>query len=168
MNTDMQTNQNQVVFLSLGSNLGDRQKNLLAVENLLPPQVIVKERSPIYETEPWGYQEQPRFLNQVLSVTTSLSPWDLLTYLNDIEKSIGRKPSFRYGPREVDIDILLYGDQEIVQENLIIPHERLTERAFVLAPLADLAPELILPESKSTIADILDTIDTSDVYLFQE
>lgn len=164
----MQTNQNQVVFLSLGSNLGDRQKNLLAVENLLPPQVIVKERSPIYETEPWGYQEQPRFLNQVLSVTTSLSPWDLLTYLNDIEKSIGRKPSFRYGPREVDIDILLYGDQEIVQENLIIPHERLTERAFVLAPLADLAPELILPGSKNTIAGILDTIDTSDVYLFQE
>lgn len=164
----MQTNQNQVVFLSLGSNLGDRQKNLIAVENLLPPQVIVKERSPIYETEPWGYQEQPRFLNQVLSVTTSLSPWDLLTYLNDIEKSIGRKPSFRYGPREVDIDVLLYGDQEIVQENLIIPHERLTERAFVLAPLADLAPELILPGSKSTIAGILDTIDTSDVYLFQE
>lgn len=164
----MQTNQNQVVFLSLGSNLGDRQKNLIAVENLLPPQVIVKERSPIYETEPWGYQEQPRFLNQVLSVTTSLSPWDLLTYLNDIEKSIGRKPSFRYGPREVDIDILLYGDQEIVQENLIIPHERLTERAFVLAPLADLAPELILPGSKNTIAGILDTIDTSDVYLFQE
>lgn len=164
----MQTNQNQVVFLSLGSNLGDRQKNLIAVENLLPPQVIVKERSPIYETEPWGYQEQPRFLNQVLSVTTSLSPWDLLTYLNDIEKSIGRKPSFRYGPREVDIDILLYGDQEIVQENLIIPHERLTERVFVLAPLADLAPELILPGSKNTIAGILDTIDTSDVYLFQE
>lgn len=164
----MQTNQNQVVFLSLGSNLGDRQKNLIAVENLLPPQVIIKERSPIYETEPWGYQEQPRFLNQVLSVTTSLSPWDLLTYLNDIEKSIGRKPSFRYGPREVDIDILLYGDQEIVQENLIIPHERLTERAFVLAPLADLAPELILPGSKNTIAGILDTIDTSDVYLFQE
>lgn len=168
MNTDMQTNQNQVVFLSLGSNLGDRQKNLIAVENLLPPQVIVKERSPIYETEPWGYQEQPRFLNQVLSVTTSLSPWDLLTYLNDIEKSIGRKPSFRYGPREVDIDILLYGDQEIVQENLIIPHERLTERVFVLAPLADLAPELILPGSKSTIAGILDKIETSDVYLFQE
>ncbi|MFV1949858.1 MAG: 2-amino-4-hydroxy-6-hydroxymethyldihydropteridine diphosphokinase [Anaerolineales bacterium] len=168
MNTDMQTNQNQVVFLSLGSNLGDRQKNLIAVDNLLPPQVIVNERSPIYETEPWGYQEQPRFLNQVLSVTTSLSPWDLLTYLKDIEKSIGRKPSFKYGPREVDIDILLYGDQVIVQENLIIPHERLTERAFVLAPLADLAPELILPESKSTIADILDTIDTSDVYLFQE
>lgn len=164
----MQTNQNQVVFLSLGSNLGDRQKNLIAVENLLPPQVIVKERSPIYETEPWGYQEQPRFLNQVLSVTTSLSPWDLLTYLNDIEKSIGRKPSFRYGPREVDIDILLYGDQEIVQENLIIPHERLTERVFVLAPLADLAPELILPGSKSTIAGILDKIETSDVYLFQE
>lgn len=164
----MQTNQNQVVFLSLGSNLGDRQKNLIAVENLLPPQVIVKERSPIYETEPWGYQEQPRFLNQVLSVTTSLSPWDLLTYLNDIEKSIGRKPSFRYGPREVDIDVLLYGDQEIVQENLIIPHERLTERAFVLAPLADLAPELILPGSKSTIAGILDKIETSDVYLFQE
>jgi 2-amino-4-hydroxy-6-hydroxymethyldihydropteridine diphosphokinase len=104
----------------------------------------------------------------VLSVTTSLSPWDLLTYLKDIEKSIGRKPSFRYGPREVDIDILLYGDQAIVQENLIIPHKRLTERAFVLTPLADLAPELILPGSKSTIADILETIDTSDVYLFQE
>ena len=168
MKADMQTDQNQVVFLALGSNLGDRQKNLEAVENLLPPQVIVNERSPIYETEPWGYQEQPRFLNQVLSVTTSLSPWDLLTYLKDIEKSIGRKPSFQYGPREVDIDILLYGDQVIVQENLIIPHERLTERAFVLAPLADLAPELILPGSKSTIADILDTIDTSDVYLFQE
>jgi 2-amino-4-hydroxy-6-hydroxymethyldihydropteridine diphosphokinase len=168
MNTDMKTDQNQLVYLSLGSNLGDRHKNLMAVENLLPPLVIVKERSRVYETEPWGYQDQPRFLNQVLAAATSLSPLDLLAYLKDIEKSIGRKSSFRYGPREVDIDILLYGDQVIIQDCLIIPHKRLPERAFVLVPLAELAPDLILPGSKHTITDLLDTIDTSDVYPFQE
>jgi len=168
MKTDIQTNQNQLVFLSLGSNLGDRQKNLEAVENLLPPLVLIKERSRIYETEPWGYREQPRFLNQVLAVTTSMSALDLLAYLKDIEKSIGREPSFRYGPREVDIDILLYGDHVINQECLIIPHERLTERAFVLVPLAELAPELILPGSEGSITGLLETIDTSDVYPFQE
>ncbi len=164
----MQTDQNELVYLSLGSNLGDRKKNLEAVDDLLPPWVLIKERSRIYETKPWGYQEQPRFLNQVLEVTTSLSPLDLLAYLKDIEKSIGRKPSFRYGPRELDIDILLYGDQVINQENLIIPHERLPERAFVLAPLAELAPGLILPGSERTITGLLETFDTSEFYPFQE
>ena len=164
----MQTDQNEQVYLSLGSNLGDRQKNLEAVENLLPPQVLIKERSMIYETEPWGYHEQPKFLNQVLAVTTSLSPLDLLAYLKEIEKSIGRKPVFRYGPREVDIDILLYGNQVINQESLIIPHERLQDRAFVLVPLGELAPDLILPGSERTITELLESINTSDVYPFQE
>ena len=164
----MKTGQNELIYLSLGSNLGDRQKNLESVEKLLPPKVLVRKRSRIYETEPWGYQDQPRFLNQVLAVQTSLSPLELLAYLKRIEKSIGRKPSFRFGPREVDIDILLYGSQVINNKNLVIPHVRLTERSFVLVPLVEIAPGLILPGSESTLINIMETIDTSDVYPFQE
>ena len=164
----MISEQNGLVYLSVGSNLGDRKKNLESVENLLSPQVLLKSKSRIYETEPWGYQDQPKFLNQVLVVTTSLYPLELLAYLKEIEKSIGRIQRFRNGPREVDIDILIYNDKVINQENLTIPHQRLAERAFVLVPLAELAPDLTLPGSESTITDLLQSIDTSDVSPIQE
>jgi 2-amino-4-hydroxy-6-hydroxymethyldihydropteridine diphosphokinase len=160
--------QNELIYLSLGSNLGDRQKNLEAAERLLQPLVKVEQKSQIYETEPWGFQDQPRFLNRVLAVMTSLSPLELLAYLKDIEKAIGRKPSFRFGPREVDIDILLYGNQFIDQESLVIPHARLSERSFVLVPLAEIAPDLFLPGSEFSVTNLLESIDTSDVYPFQE
>jgi 2-amino-4-hydroxy-6-hydroxymethyldihydropteridine diphosphokinase len=157
-----------VVYLSVGSNLGDRQANLQAVVDGLPPQVEVLDRSAIYETEPWGYLDQPDFLNQVLMGQTALSPQDLLSLLKKLEGEIGRKPSFRYGPRVVDIDILLYGQEAIDQETLVIPHSNLQERAFVLVPLAELCPGLIPPGTDKTVTELLAGVDASGVSLFSD
>jgi 2-amino-4-hydroxy-6-hydroxymethyldihydropteridine diphosphokinase len=164
----MQKDHHQLVYLSLGSNLGDRLSNLKAAADQLPPRVQIMGSSRIYETEPWGYLDQPKFLNQVLYAQTRLSPLELLAYLKDREKSIGRKPSFRFGPREVDIDILIYADQVIDQDDLIIPHPRLSERAFVLVPLAEIAPDLMLPGSEKTIQEYLTGVDISGIYPYQE
>ncbi len=162
----MESNQKEIVYLSLGSNLGDREANLEAVFRELPPLVNVIASSSIYQTEPWGFQDQPDFLNQVILTETALSPWELLIYLKKIEKNIGRKSSFLFGPRLVDIDILFYRDQVIHEEELIIPHEKIFERAFVLVPLAEIAPELMHPENGMTISDLLNTVDTSGVSLY--
>jgi 2-amino-4-hydroxy-6-hydroxymethyldihydropteridine diphosphokinase len=159
---------NEQVYLSTGSNLGDRFNNLLLVVENLPPKVQVIGKSSIYETEPWDYLEQPKFLNQVLCVQTELSPLELLVYVKDLEKKIGRKPGVRYGPREVDIDILIFEEQLVEKDILTIPHKRLKERAFVLVPLAELAPELILPEHSETIEDLLQFVDSSGVTLYVE
>jgi len=157
----------EVIYLSLGSNLGDREANLQAVYRELPPAVEVTTYSSIYSTEPWGFRDQPDFLNQVLEAETTLPPRELLVYLKAIEKKIGRKPSFLYGPRLVDIDILLYGDTILHRARLTIPHNKMTERAFVLVPLAEIAPDLIHPESGQTINDLLLLIDTSGVTHYQ-
>lgn len=162
----MESNQKEIVYLSLGSNLGDREANLEAVFRELPPQITVMASSSIYQTEPWSFQDQPDFFNQVIQTETVLSPRELLSYLKKIEKKIGRKPSFLYGPRLMDIDILLYGDQVVHEEELIIPHEKMFERAFVLVPLAEIAPGLMHPECDMTISDLLNTIDTSGVSLY--
>jgi len=161
-------NQPERIYLSLGTNLGNRELNLAAVLEALPPEVNILDSSPVYQTEPWGYLDQPDFLNQVLAVDTSLSPHDLLEYVKCIEKNIGRKPSVRFGPRIVDIDILFYGDRIIFEEDLEIPHPRLKERAFVLIPLADLDPDLIYPGTETSISDLLQNIDLSGVDLYQE
>ncbi len=158
----------ELIYLSLGSNLGDRHLNLKRAVDMLPPLVQVKEKSRIYETEPWGILDQPRFLNQVLCVESELLPWDLLVFLKGLEKRIGRKPGLRYGPREVDIDILLYGERVIDEDLLSIPHQRLQERAFVLVPLAEISPELILPGSTLPIKDLLATMDCSEVHPIPE
>ena len=156
------------VYLSLGSNLGDREINLLKAIEQLPPLVNVVKKSQVYETEPWGYLDQPKFLNQVLQVKTALSPLELLLYLQEIEKSLGRMVDIRFGPRKIDIDILIYGDLIIDLKNLIIPHKRMTERAFVLVPLGELCPDLIVPGTELSISKFLETIDTDGVYLYQE
>lgn len=161
-------NQPEKVYLSLGTNLGNRELNLAAVRNALPPEVNIMDSSPVYQTEPWGYLDQPDFLNQVLAVETSLSPDGLLDYVKGIEKRIGRTPSVRFGPRIVDIDILFYGDRIIAEEDIEIPHPRLKERAFVLIPLADLAPDLIYPGTNYSISDLLLNVDLSGVDLYQE
>ena len=158
----------ELIYLSLGSNLGDRHLNLKRAVDMLPPLVQVKEKSRIYETEPWGILDQPRFLNQVLCVESELLPWDLLVFLKGLEKRIGRKPGLRYGPREVDIDILLYGERVMDEDLLSIPHQRLQERAFVLVPLAEISPELILPGSTLPIKDLLATMDCSEVHPIPE
>ena len=133
------------VYLGLGTNLGDRWQNLLRAIEGLRAFVAVDGVSPVYETEPWGYTEQPWFLNAVVTGLTELPPQDLLAALKDLERALGRQPTFRYGPRVIDVDILFYGQARIETPDLIVPHPRLHERAFVLIPLADLAPDLLHP-----------------------
>ena len=151
------------IFLSLGSNLGDRIANLEASITSLPAGVLVIERSSIYETPPWGYTEQPPFLNMVLKTETNFSPWRLLKNLKSIERKLGRESSFRYGPRLIDLDILFY-DQLIYQKDgLFIPHPRIAERAFVLVPLVEITPELLHPQLERTMKDLLGDLDSSGI-----
>lgn len=147
------------VFLALGTNLGSRAANLRAAIKALPPLVRVQRVSPVYETQPWGYTEQAPFFNQVVEATTSLEPHALLAELKAIEARLGRTQTFRNGPRVIDLDILLYEDQIVQSENLTIPHPGLPSRSFVLAPLADLAPELVPPGQPVTVRALLSQSD---------
>jgi 2-amino-4-hydroxy-6-hydroxymethyldihydropteridine diphosphokinase len=129
----------------------------------LPPKIDVHTVSSVYETTPVGYQDQPDFLNIACQGETQLSPRALLHYVKAIESTIGRQVTFRNGPRVIDIDILLY-DQLYIQENgLIIPHPRMTERAFVLAPLAEIAPEVVEPIHHQTIRELLHQTSTQGI-----
>ena len=163
------------VFLGLGTNQGDRLANLRAVHAVfLPvraapaPSVRFLQASPIYETEPWGYLDQPAFLNQALKAETDLPPLDLLAYLKDLEAQLGRRPNFRYGPRLIDIDILIYDDLVLSLPGLEIPHPRLAERAFVLVPLADLAPDLCYPGNGHTMRELMEHTRRAGVTLFSQ
>ena len=148
-----------ITYLGLGSNIGDRLANLQAAVDALQPTAI----SPIYETEPWGYTEQDPFLNLVVALETDLQPQALLQHLKQIESEVGRRATFRYGPREIDIDILLYDDLVMDEDGLSIPHPRLHERAFMLRPLADLAPDLIIPPGEQSVAELLAALDQSGI-----
>jgi len=143
------------VFLGLGTNLGDREANLLSAIFAMPPFVVVLEKSSVYETPPWGYEEQPDFLNQVIKGETELGEYDLLYTLKGIEAELGREPTFRYGPRLIDIDILFYDDLVLQTKKLSIPHPRLHDRAFVLVPLAEIAPGLIHPALGESVQSLL-------------
>lgn len=135
----------QRVYLGLGSNLGDREHQLAAaLAALEQAEVAVRRRSPLYETRPVGVVDQPPFLNAVAEADTPLAPLALLAAVKAIERALGRVPGPRWGPRAIDIDILLYGDARVVccEPWLEIPHPRLWERQFVLVPLADLRPDL--------------------------
>ena len=132
------------VYLSLGSNLGDRARNLslAAMRLALLPGVELVRLSPVYETAPWGVQEQPAFLNMVARARVRHSPVGLLDELKRLEEALGREPSDRWGPRRIDIDILLFGGRRVSTPRLTIPHPRIAQRQFVLVPLADIAPEV--------------------------
>jgi 2-amino-4-hydroxy-6-hydroxymethyldihydropteridine diphosphokinase len=154
---------NHVVYIALGTNLGNRPDNLRAALGTLPPEVSVLAESHVYETPPWGYEDQPAFLNMVVKAETSLEPGALLKYLKQLEVQLGREGNFRWGPRLIDLDILFYDDLIIDTPPLVIPHPRLHERAFVLVPLADVAPEYVHPLLGECIWDLLQRIDVSGI-----
>jgi 2-amino-4-hydroxy-6-hydroxymethyldihydropteridine diphosphokinase len=153
------------IYLSLGTNLGDRYANLRTAIASLPPQIQLETQSAIYETEPWGYSDQPAFLNLVIRATTILEPDKLLKYLKNIEVVMGRQETFRFGPRLIDLDILFYDDLVMDTPELTIPHPRIRERAFVLIPLAEIAPDLFHPRLGQTIQQLKTLVDASSIKL---
>ena len=150
-------------YLGLGSNQGKREIHLARAACLLAksPAVEICRSSSIYQTAPWGYLEQPDFLNSVLEIRTTLEPVPLLALTQHIEREVGRQPGIRFGPRLIDIDILLYGQRtvELQEPDLQIPHPRMHLRAFVLVPLAELVPELPLPAFQSKVEELRDGVD---------
>ncbi len=153
------------IYLSLGSNVGDREANLrAAIAALTPAGVHVQRVSSIYETEPVDFLHQPWFLNCVVEAETSLEPHALLQALRAIETQLGNKKEFAKGPRKIDLDILLYGNETITAPDLQVPHPRMLQRRFVLTPLAEIAPDLKHPSWLVTAAALLSHIaDSSQV-----
>jgi len=143
-----------IVYLALGSNLRDRLANLKEAIASLTPQMDVKAKSPVYETPPWGYTDQPKFLNQVIRAKTYVAPEPLLKHLKRLEVALGRQPNFRNGPRLIDIDLLFYDHVILNTPTLTLPHPRLHERGFVLLPLMDIAPEFVHPVLKKNVREM--------------
>ncbi|MGB9799317.1 MAG: 2-amino-4-hydroxy-6-hydroxymethyldihydropteridine diphosphokinase [Thermanaerothrix sp.] len=156
------------VYLALGTNLGDRLANLRRALAALPPEVQPLRVSAVYETPPWGITEQPRFLNMVVEARTRLEPLPLLHYLKTLERQLGRQPGVRYGPRLIDLDILLYGDMVINLPELTVPHPRMAERAFVLVPLCDLYPQGRHPLLNETFEALRARVDCREIEIWAE
>lgn len=151
------------VCLGVGGNLGDRRGNLVEALCRLRRAVDLERFSSLYETPPWGMTEQPAFYNLVVQGTTFLDPETLLLFAKQIETAMGRQPGVRYGPRPIDIDILLYDDGVWESETLTIPHPQLAARAFVLVPLAEIAPQLEIPATGQTVSALLQRVDPTGV-----
>lgn len=150
-------NTQEPVYLSLGTNLGERVQNLAQARQFIALIVgPIRQVSPIYETAAWGIEAQASFLNQVLEVETNLSPTALLEAILGIEQKMGRIRKVKWGERLIDIDILFYGDLVIDEERLKIPHPYIPVRNFVLAPLAAIAPNFVHPILKMTMAQLLE------------
>lgn len=158
------------VFLGLGSNVGNREAYLEAsvdaIGKLKTTEILRK--SSIYETEPWGVEGQEPFLNQVLEIETRLKPDDLYTHCQNIERVLGRKKNRNWRPREIDIDLLLYGNRVINSETVQVPHPYLADRRFVLVPLAEIAHRLMVPGLNRCVRELLDVCtDSKSVRLYR-
>ena len=147
--------ENHIVYLALGSNLGDRLENLQQAIAAMSPQMEVKAKSHVYETPPWGYEDQPKFYNQVIKADTYLQPELLIKHLKRLEVALGRQASFQNGPRLIDIDLLFFDHLVLNTPILTLPHPRLHERGFVLLPLMDIAPDFIHPVLKKSVREML-------------
>jgi 2-amino-4-hydroxy-6-hydroxymethyldihydropteridine diphosphokinase len=149
-----------IAYIGIGSNLGDKvyQCEKAISEILRADRHKLLAKSPLFKTKPIGYTSQDWFINGVIKIETDLEPLELLQVLKDIESRLGRKEGFRWGPRAIDLDILLFDEEEIEMEGLQIPHPRLQERQFVLIPLAEIDPEVIHPVLKKTIQELLENI----------
>ncbi len=153
------------VFLGLGSNLGDRRSNLAAALRGIEPAVRIDAVSSLYETAPVGPQDQPAYYNAACRGVTDLTPRALLDHVKAVERELGRSPSAegRWGPREIDIDILLFGDEVVEEEGLTVPPPELANRAFVLAPLAEIAAELLHPVLGQSIDELAAAVGQAGV-----
>lgn len=144
------------VFLLIGGNLGNRQQYLANAKEMIEKRCgAVVQQSSVYETAAWGNENQAAFLNQVLKITTSLNPEEVLHTILQIEKDLGRKREMKYGPRTIDIDILFYGEAVVDQKGLRIPHQQIQNRRFVLTPLNEIAPNKIHPSFHKTVSQLL-------------
>ncbi|MEW6685248.1 MAG: 2-amino-4-hydroxy-6-hydroxymethyldihydropteridine diphosphokinase [Candidatus Edwardsbacteria bacterium] len=160
----------KIAYLSLGANLGDRLNNirsaLAALEKV--PGIKISKISSIYETKPWGVKNQPDFLNTVAEIETELSPEELLIVFQRIETHLNRHRSTKWGPRTIDLDLLFYADEVINEKELKIPHPEIPRRAFVLAPLSEIAPDLIHPTLQKNICELFHSLNNSEMKTFKK
>nr|AAU84902.1 6-hydroxymethyl-dihydropterin-pyrophosphokinase [Peptoclostridium acidaminophilum] len=154
--------------ISLGSNMGERLSNLKAAVDMVAglETTALTAESAVYETEPWGLKDQDRFLNMCIKIETELSPKELLKKLQEIELGLGRKRLIRWGPRTIDLDILIYDDVQMDDEQLTLPHPRITERAFVLMPLLEIAGDIII--NGRHLSSWLEDISDQGIWMFKE
>ena len=155
------------VYLALGSNMGPRLANLKNAISNLTPQMNVRAKSQVYETPPWGFADQPPFLNQVIMAETYLEPEALLHHLKRLETALGRVPNFQNGPRLIDMDILFFDDLVVNSTVIQIPHPRMHERPFVLMPLADIAPDFVHPVLNRSVSSLLAGVNRSNIQVYE-
>ena len=158
-----------LVYLGLGSNLGDRMTNIVSALIFLKNQLQLLNVSSLYESDPWGHQKQPNFFNCVCVIDCVMNPYDLLKEIKQIEHNIGRKKNvYKWGPRVIDIDILLYDKQILKSPSLTIPHKHMLKRSFVINPLVELVSDLVHPVTKIEIKDLVFSEDLLKCILSRE
>ena len=155
-----------MIALGLGSNIGDRENYIRRAVDELSNNFSINKVSDIFETKAWGEEDQPDFLNACLIAETDKTPEEVLDIIKQVEDKLGRTKSYRWGPREIDIDLLLFDNQQLSSQRLTVPHPQLANRAFVLVPLAQIGGDLIDPSTTFPISELAKKIDNSSVQFF--